>query len=78
VNAPHLKEILTQVEPVGQGDHEPHEFDEEIVLQQVWMSRFGQILIEVRDGVPFVNGDAVELSGASTRGRSPSSLGDQS
>lgn len=30
------------------------------VLRYVWESRFGDILIEVRDGQAYVNGEAVE------------------
>lgn len=29
------------------------------VLRYVWDSRFGQIVIEVRDGLPYVNGTPV-------------------
>ncbi len=32
------------------------------VLRYVWHSRFGEILVEVRDGKSFVNGHAVELA----------------
>jgi len=30
------------------------------VLRYVWHSKFGDMLVEVRDGRPFVNGEAVE------------------
>jgi hypothetical protein len=32
------------------------------VLRYVWHSRFGEILVEVRDGKSFVNGHPVELA----------------
>jgi hypothetical protein len=35
------------------------------VLRYVWESRFGPMLIEVRDGRAFVNGQVVELADAS-------------
>lgn len=38
-------------------------------LRDVWQSRFGDILIEVRDGRVFVNGQAVEPAEPGTASR---------
>ncbi len=37
------------------------------VLRYVWHSRFGDMLVEVRDGLAFVNGQPVEPAGSPSR-----------
>jgi len=39
------------------------------VLRYVWHSRFGEILVEVRDGKSFVNGHPVELADPAQKDR---------
>jgi len=57
MNAPLLPEVLlgvdTSIEP-------PLPLATEGVLRYVWEGRFGAMLIEVRDGAAYVNGDRVE------------------
>jgi hypothetical protein len=74
VNAPHFREVLLQDEPTPQL---PLELQMEGVLRYVWSGRFGQMLIEVRDGVPYVNGEPVALSDAiKHRGNKSSTQGE--
>ncbi len=64
MNAPPLAEVLlgvdTSVEP-------PLPLETEGVLRYVWQGRFGAMLIEVKDGVSYVNGKPVEPISASLR-----------
>ena len=57
---------------VGEHDREqlPLSLAAEGVVRYVWESAFGPILIEVRDGVAFVNGKAVTPI-ADTEGKAP-------
>jgi hypothetical protein len=57
---------------VGEHDREqlPLALAADGVVRYVWQSAFGPILIEVRDGVAFVNGDAVTPIADSERGTS--------
>lgn len=57
MNAPLLPEILTRRSDSLQADLP---LAAEGVLRYVWESRFGSMLIEVKDGQSFVNGRAVE------------------
>jgi hypothetical protein len=57
VNAPLLPEVLVRRGNESQADLP---LAAEGVLRYVWESRFGAMLIEVRDGRAFVNGQAVE------------------
>jgi hypothetical protein len=57
VNAPLLSEVLVRRDISSQADLP---LAAEGVLRYVWESRFGPMLIEVRDGRTFVNGQAVE------------------
>lgn len=57
VNAPLLPEILARPEASPQADLP---LTAEGVLRYVWESKFGDLLIEVKDGRSFVNGQAVE------------------
>jgi len=54
------------------GDHDgeqmPLSLAAEGVVRYVWQSAFGPMLIEVRDGVAFVNGQAVTPMADSERG----------
>ena len=56
------------------GDHDreqlPLSLAAEGVVRYIWQSAFGPILIEVRDGVAFVNGKAVTPI-ADTEGNAP-------
>jgi hypothetical protein len=45
------------------------------VLRYVWHSRFGDMLVELRDGQAFVNGQAVEPSAAEALPRARASVG---
>jgi hypothetical protein len=56
VNAPLLSEILTRREVSSQADLP---LASEGVLRYVWESKFGPMLIEVKDGRAFVNGQPV-------------------
>jgi hypothetical protein len=57
VNAPLLPEILVRQRPSLQVDLP---LAAEGVLRYVWESRFGPMLIEVKEGRAYVNGQAVE------------------
>ena len=57
MNAPLLPEVLLGIDP----PEEPQlPLASEGVQRYVWESRFGAMLIEVKDGVVFVNGQPVE------------------
>jgi hypothetical protein len=68
VNAPLLPEVLTRREPSPQVDLP---LRTEGVLRYVWEGRFGPMLIEVRDGQTFVNGQVVEPVPAGTTSAVP-------
>lgn len=57
MNAPLVPEILTRQAPSTQADLP---LASEGVQRYLWESRFGPVLIEVKDGRVFVNGQAVE------------------
>ena len=57
VNAALLPEILARREASPQADL-PRTAED--VLRYVWESKFGDMLIEVKDGRSFVNGQSVE------------------
>lgn len=57
MNAPLLPEVLLDINSSGQAELSLASAG---VLRTVWHSRFGAMLIEVKDGVAFVNGDPVE------------------
>jgi hypothetical protein len=57
VNAPYVPEVLARQESSAQADLP---LSTEGVLRYVWESRFGPMLIEVRQGRAYVNGQAVE------------------
>lgn len=57
MNAPLLPEILVRRSASSQADLP---LAAEGVLRYLWESKFGQMLIEVRDGQVFVNGQAVK------------------
>lgn len=57
VNAALLPEILARPEASPQADL-PRTAED--VLRYVWESKFGDMLIEVKDGRSFVNGQSVE------------------
>ncbi|MDP3820092.1 MAG: hypothetical protein Q8R33_01325 [Burkholderiales bacterium] len=57
MNAPLLPEVLVRRSAGSQADLP---LATEGVLRYLWESRFGPMLIEVRDGHAFVNGQAVE------------------
>ena len=59
MNAPLLPEVLRRLAPTPQAELP---LATEGVLRYVWESRFGEMLIEVVDGVVYVNGDRVEPS----------------
>ena len=59
MNPPLLPEILSRRGPPPQADLP---LAAEGVLRYVWESKFGAMLIEVRDGRTYVNGQAVELA----------------
>jgi hypothetical protein len=56
MNAPLLPEILTGDQPADQAALASASVG---VQRHVWHSAFGPMLIEVRDGAAFVNGDRV-------------------
>jgi hypothetical protein len=56
VNAPLLPEILTRRGDSPQADLP---LASEAVLRYVWESKFGSMLIEVKEGRAYVNGQAV-------------------
>jgi len=57
MNAPLLPEVFNRLDTNPQGDL-PLATDG--VLRYIWESRFGSMLIEVRDGRAYVNGKQVE------------------
>jgi hypothetical protein len=57
VNARLIPEVLTRRAESPQAEMR---LEAEGVLRYVWESRFGDILIEVREGRAYVNGQAVE------------------
>jgi hypothetical protein len=57
MNAPLLPEVLVRRSASSQADLP---LAAEGVLRYLWEGRFGPMLIEVRDGQAFVNGQAVE------------------
>lgn len=57
MNAPLLPEVLTRRDDPPQTELP---LAAEGVLRYVWESRFGPMLIEVRDGRTWVNGEPVE------------------
>lgn len=57
MNAPLLQEVLARREAGPQADLP---LAAEGVLRYVWEARFGSMLIEVRDGRAYVNGQLVE------------------
>lgn len=59
MNAPLLPEILVRQQPSPQEDLP---LAAEGVLRYVWESRFGPMLIEVKEGRVYVNGQAVQLA----------------
>ena len=57
MNAPLLPEVLLGVDP----PEEPQlPLAAEGVQRYVWKGKFGEVLIEVKDGAAFVNGQRVE------------------
>lgn len=60
VNAPLLSEVLTRRGDSPQADLP---LASEGVLRYVWEGKFGSMLIEVKDGQSYVNGQAVEPAG---------------
>jgi hypothetical protein len=69
MNAPLLPEVLTRISRSPQADLP---LATEGVLRYLWESRFGPMLIEVRDGRAFVNGKAVVPAEPTSIGTSPS------
>lgn len=57
MNAPLLPEILSRLEPSPQAELQ---LAAEGVLRYVWDGKFGSMLIEVRNGYTYVNGQLVE------------------
>jgi hypothetical protein len=57
VNAPVLPEVLLRPSAAGQVELQ---LATEGVLRYVWESRFGPMLIEVKEGQVYVNGGLVE------------------
>jgi hypothetical protein len=66
MNAPLLPEVLTGVQ---RADEPALPLATEGVQRYVWQSAFGPMLIEVRDGIAFVNGQEV-VPFADLRGKS--------
>ena len=62
MNAPLLHEVFTRISTPPQADLP---LSAEGVLRYVWESRFGPMLIEVRNGQSFVNGQLVEPANGS-------------
>jgi len=56
VSVPLLAEVLLR----GDSPQEELQLATEGVVRYVWESRFGSMLIEVVDGVAYVNGDRVD------------------
>lgn len=67
MNAPLLPERL--IDPQAAEAEPPLDLATAGVLRVVWASRFGSMLIEVRDGAAFVNGERVEPADAAPRQR---------
>ena len=65
MNAPLLPEVLVRRDTGSQADLP---LATEGVLRYLWESRFGPMLIEVRDGRAFVNGQGVEPAEVATGG----------
>jgi hypothetical protein len=65
MGAPLLPEILRPLEQSPQGDLP---LATEGVLRYVWESRFGSMLIEVVDGVAYVNGQRIERADEHVKG----------
>ena len=61
MNAPLLPQILLRQEPSPQTDLD---LATEGVLRYVWSSEWGDMLIETRDGVVYVNGRRVDAAPA--------------
>jgi hypothetical protein len=61
MNAPPIPEVLVRRGPTPQAELP---LASEGVLRYVWESKFGSILIEVKDGRSFVNGQPVEPADA--------------
>jgi hypothetical protein len=59
MNAPLLPQVVRRLEAAPQADLP---LATEGVLRYVWESHFGQMLIEVVEGVVYVNGDRVDPS----------------
>lgn len=57
MNAPLLPEVLLGLDTSAEPELP---LATEGVQRYVWQSRFGAILVEVREGVAYVNGQAVE------------------
>lgn len=57
MNAPLLPEVLSRLEPSPQAELQ---LAAEGVLRYVWEGKFGSMLIEVREGQAYVNGQVVE------------------
>ena len=57
MNAPLIPEVLRRRDETPQADLP---LATEGVLRYVWENRFGEMLIEVVDGVVYVNGDRIE------------------
>lgn len=68
VNAPLLSEVLVRERPSPQVDLP---LAAEGVLRYVWESRFGPMLIEVREGRAYVNGQRVEPADSSLMAETP-------
>ena len=57
MNAPLHPEVLRRMDETPQADLP---LATEGVLRYVWESRYGEMLIEVVDGIAYVNGDRIE------------------
>lgn len=57
MNAPLHPEVLRRLDETPQADLP---LATEGVLRYVWESRYGEMLIEVVDGIAYVNGDRIE------------------
>jgi hypothetical protein len=57
MNAPLLPEVLSRLDPSPQAELR---LAAEGMLRYVWEGRFGLMLIEVREGQAYVNGQVVE------------------
>ena len=70
MNAPLLPEVLSRLEPSRQAELQ---LAVKGVLRYVWEGRFGSMLIEVADGVAYVNGARVERLVAGGTDEAPAS-----